>query len=127
MLDGLHTNSVAEALDISDSHHWTRQPPRSDRARLRFLNSRNIDLAVLISRLNTTPQILQSILTDKASAPDKVLSQAILKEVIRLWQPRVRRRAHRDFGVQQHWGCTSAAGSASKRQQDPPTTAASAS
>jgi hypothetical protein len=102
MLDRLHTNSVAEALDIADAHHWTRQPPLSDRARLRFLNSRGADLSTLAGHLHTTPRTLQSILTNKRNAPNEALRQAILKEVIRLWQPRVRRRAHRAIGDQQH-------------------------
>lgn len=61
MLDQLCTDSVAEALDIADGHHWTRQPPRSDRARLRFLASHSADLATLAGRLNTTPQTLQRL------------------------------------------------------------------
>ncbi|QLH19374.1 hypothetical protein [Streptomyces sp. Rer75] len=100
MLDRLHTDSVAEALDIADAHHWTRQPPCSDRARLRFLMSRSTDLATLASRLNTTPQALQRILTNQVR--NEALSQAILKDVIRLWQPRIRRRAHRVLAEQQH-------------------------
>ncbi|MFJ3644452.1 telomere-protecting terminal protein Tpg [Streptomyces murinus] len=102
MLDRLYTDSVAQALDIADAHHWTRQPPRSDRARLRFLTSRNADIAALAARLNTTPKTLQRILTDQPTRPDEELSQAILKEVIQLWQPRIRRRAHRAITDQQH-------------------------
>lgn len=102
MLDRLQTDSVAEALDIADAHHWTRQPPRSDRARLRFLSSRGTDLATLASSLNTTPRALKNIITSQPGSPNEALSQTIFKEVIRLWQPRVRRRAHRAIGEQQH-------------------------
>ncbi|NEB04243.1 hypothetical protein [Streptomyces sp. SID13726] len=102
MLDRLHTDSVAEALDIADAHHWTRQPPRSDRARLRFLTSHTPDLAALAGLLNTTPRTLQHILIRQSATPNEALSRAILKEVIRLWQPRIRRRAHQNIGVHQH-------------------------
>jgi hypothetical protein len=102
MLDRLLTNSVAEALDIADARHWTRQPPRSDRARLRFLTSKGQDLATLASRLDTTPRKLQRVLANQPAAPDRELSQAILREVVRLWQPRIRRRAHQAVDEQQH-------------------------
>ncbi|MGY3206314.1 telomere-protecting terminal protein Tpg [Streptomyces sp. TE5632] len=102
MLDRLHTDSVAQALDIADAHHWTRRPPLSDRARLRFLTSKSTDLAALASRLNTTPRTLQRILAKQPTTPNEALSQAILKEVIRLWQPRIRRRAHQALSEQQH-------------------------
>ena len=36
----LHATTVTEALDRADLRHFTRQPPRSDRARLRYLMSR---------------------------------------------------------------------------------------
>lgn len=97
MLDGLYTNSIAEALDIADAHHWTRQPPRSDRARLRFLASQHTDIDTLATHLHTTPAIVQDILELRRTAQGTALHQTIVKEIIRLWQPRVRRRAHNEI------------------------------
>jgi hypothetical protein len=102
MLDQLSTASIAEALDIADAHHWTRQPPRSDRARLRFLASKEKDPAALSRRLGTTPQKLRRLLASQPGAANQELSRAILKEVVRLWQPRIRHRAHQVASQQQH-------------------------
>jgi hypothetical protein len=102
MLDRLHTDSIAQALDIADAHHWTRQPPRSDRARLRFLTSKHQNPTQLANRLNTSPRKLQRILTNQPTPPDEALSHAILKEVVRLWQPRIRRQAHQALCQGQH-------------------------
>ncbi|MFJ1550004.1 telomere-protecting terminal protein Tpg [Streptomyces sp. NPDC088246] len=93
MLNGYSTASITEALDIADTHHWTRQPPRSDRARLRFLASRHADLGALASHLSTKPGLVKAVMEERRDAPGS-LSQAIAKDVVRLWQPRVRRRAH---------------------------------
>jgi hypothetical protein len=38
------TSSIAHALDIADARHWTRQPPKSDWARLRFLQARHTSI-----------------------------------------------------------------------------------
>lgn len=101
MLDRLYTDSVAEALDIADAQHWTRPPPRSDQARLRFLTVRHTDLRDLALRLHTTPTALHRLLKSREPAPEP-LQQAIAREVIRLWQPRVRRRAHSKILTGQH-------------------------
>ncbi|MEU6325164.1 hypothetical protein [Streptomyces sp. NPDC047009] len=100
----MYTASVAEALDIADAHHWTRQPPLSDRARLRFLNAYHTDIHALAERLNTAPGTVRSILDRSQTTLDEPLRQAILREVIRLWQPRVRRRAHREIATDPHLG-----------------------
>ncbi|QYA98919.1 XRE family transcriptional regulator [Streptomyces anulatus] len=94
MLDDFYTASIAEALDFADTHHWTRQPPRSDSARLRFLATRYADLGALASRLGAKPRLVKEVMKGWRSAPGSVLSHAIARDVVRLWQPRVRRRAH---------------------------------
>jgi hypothetical protein len=104
MLDGLHTRSIAEALDIADAHHWTRQPPRSDHARLRFLLSHHTDIPALATRLRTTAATVQDILERRSTASAGPLHQAIVREIVRLWQPRVRRRIHQEVLAHQHRG-----------------------
>ncbi|MEI5011707.1 hypothetical protein RB196_34560 [Streptomyces sp. PmtA] len=95
----LSANTVHEALDRADARHWTRNPPRSPRARLAFLLSKSgHDPATLAARLHTTPQALESFASLPSSQggdqKDSALQQAVEREVIRLWQPRIRRRAH---------------------------------
>ncbi|MFE5729965.1 telomere-protecting terminal protein Tpg [Streptomyces sp. NPDC056528] len=95
----LSANTVQEALDRADARHWTRNPPRSPRARVAFLLSKNgHDHTALAARLRTTPQTLESFggppNSQGGEHEHSALQQAVEREVIRLWQPRIRRRAH---------------------------------
>jgi len=88
------TSSIAHALDIADADHWTRQPPASDQARLRFLLSRHTSITATARHLHTTPATLHKILRDRHAPVAKSLHQTLANEIIRLWQPGVRRRLH---------------------------------
>ena len=95
MLDNLpSTTSIAHALDVADADHWTRQPPKSDQARLRFLLTRHTGITATATSLHTTPATLHKILNDRHAPVAKSLHQAIANDTIRLWQPGVRRRLH---------------------------------
>ncbi|MGW6521723.1 telomere-protecting terminal protein Tpg [Streptomyces sp. NPDC054962] len=91
----LSADTVREALDRADSRHWTRNPPRSTRARLTYLlkQSRG-DKADLAHRLQSNPADLDELLSAERIPQADPLHQAVEREVVRLWQPRVRRRAH---------------------------------
>ncbi|MFF9795357.1 telomere-protecting terminal protein Tpg [Streptomyces bacillaris] len=92
----LNADTVQEALDRADARHWTRNPPRSPQARLNYLLCHHgHDLAVLAAHLDTTPHALNALQEPQASADQDSLLRAVEREVIRLWQPRIRRRAHR--------------------------------
>ncbi|TCR15954.1 hypothetical protein [Streptomyces sp. BK205] len=91
----LSANTIQEALDRADSRHWTRTPPHSIPARLTYLLKQNRhDTAALAYRLQTTPADLDALRTAARTSQDHPLHQAVEREVIRLWQPRVRRQAH---------------------------------
>lgn len=91
----LSANTVLEALDRADSRHWTRTPPLSARARLAYLlKHHRHDTAALTHRLEASPADLDALRTAGQMPQDHPLHQAVEREVIRLWQPRVRRRAH---------------------------------
>ncbi|KIF67151.1 hypothetical protein HY68_36260 [Streptomyces sp. AcH 505] len=105
MLNDLHTNSIADAIDIADAHHWTRQPPRSDHARLRFLLRHHTNIHTLAAHLHTTPATVEEILARRETPkPGGLLHRAIVKDLIRLWQPRVRHRIHQQVLAGQHLG-----------------------
>lgn len=90
----LHANTVTEALDRADQRHWTRQPPRSDRARLHNLLRREPGgLHTLATRLETAPDTLTALAAGNRPATD-TLHFALEREILRDWQPRVRRTAH---------------------------------
>lgn len=91
----LHANTVEEALDRADARHWTRQPPRSDRARMKYLLAQTKgQIGPLAALLATPPRDIQRILTGQHAADD-TLHRSVERQVLRLWQPRVRQRAHR--------------------------------
>ncbi|MES9525815.1 telomere-protecting terminal protein Tpg [Streptomyces capoamus] len=89
----LSADNVREALDRADSRHWTRNPPRSMRARLTYL-LKHYEPAALARRLQTTPSHLDALLGAQQVSEDQPLHQAVEREIVRIWQPRVRRRAH---------------------------------
>ncbi|WP_030267286.1 telomere-protecting terminal protein Tpg [Streptomyces violens] len=92
--------SITDALDRADMDLWTRQPPRSDSVRLRFLLSRHTGHNALAARLHISPAELQAALPGRRRAPSEQLHHAITREVARLWQPRVRSEAHSVLSVQ---------------------------
>ena len=89
----LNTLPVRDGLVRADRAHWTRQPPQSDHARLRFLLTQTPDIVALAARLGTTPRTLKRILDQQVRKCRKGLHQAIQAEAAALWQPRVRQRA----------------------------------
>ncbi|MFD7924031.1 telomere-protecting terminal protein Tpg [Streptomyces sp. NPDC059740] len=91
----LSANTIREALDRADSRHWTRKPPLSMRGQLAYLFKQyRHDSAALAHRLQTDPAALRVLRTLEQTPQDHPLRPAVEREVIRLWQPRVRRRAH---------------------------------
>jgi hypothetical protein len=117
----LYADTVEEALDRADSRHWTRPAPRSTRARLQFLTrQRDGGIPALAANLGTDEHILSQLLAGHRLPPDDSLHQVLEREVIRLWQPRIRRRAHQTIldnggmmtvSFRAWFGFTSAAGS----------------
>ncbi|RNG17857.1 telomere-protecting terminal protein Tpg [Streptomyces botrytidirepellens] len=92
----LYANTVGEALDRADSRHWTRPAPRSAKARLRFLlQPEDSSLPTLASRLGIHEALLHQVLTGHRPPADDPLYPALERETVRLWQPRIRRQAHR--------------------------------
>ncbi len=87
------TPVVRDALDRADQAHWTRQPPQSDHARLRYLLAHTRDVRDLAARLHTTPRTLNRVLGQRVRRCSDPLHRAVHTEVARLWQPRVRLRA----------------------------------
>ncbi|MGI3202522.1 hypothetical protein ACRJ4W_37435 [Streptomyces sp. GLT-R25] len=91
----LSAATVQEALDRADARHWTRSPPRSPRARLAFLlRHAGGDQAALAARLAVPAHELDSLRAVRRPSEDDPVQQAVERDVIRLWQPRIRHRAH---------------------------------
>jgi len=91
----LSAATVQEALDRADARHWTRNPPRSPRARLAFLlRQAGGDQTALATRLDVPVRDLDSLRTVRRPSEEDPVQQAVERDIIRLWQPRVRHRAH---------------------------------
>lgn len=91
----LHASTVTEALDRADQRHWTRQPPRSDRARLgHLLRHEPGGVQTLSARLGTTLDALARITAGTRLPADDPLHRTLEREVLHGWQPRIRRTAH---------------------------------
>ncbi|WP_069885798.1 telomere-protecting terminal protein Tpg [Streptomyces luteocolor] len=94
-LSRLSAATVQEALDRADSRHWTRNPPRSLRARLGYLIKQyGGDTVALAHRLSVTPTELDALRTAKQTPAEYPVHHTVEREIVRLWQPYVRRRAH---------------------------------
>ncbi|WP_405419401.1 telomere-protecting terminal protein Tpg [Streptomyces erythrochromogenes] len=94
--------SVAQALDLADSRHWTHQPPPSPAARLNHL-LRTQDIATLAARLFTNPATLTRWTHRDATILSSPQIQLIEREILRTWQAAIRHRAHRR--ILEHHGC----------------------
>jgi hypothetical protein len=90
----LSANTVQEALDRADSRHWTRTPPHSTRARLNYLLRQTRDETALARLLQISSADLNTVCDTGRTPSDHPLHQTVEREVLRRWQPRVRRRAH---------------------------------
>ncbi|MFC9462225.1 telomere-protecting terminal protein Tpg [Streptomyces sp. NPDC056983] len=91
----MSAGTVQEALDRADSRHWTRNPPRSLQARLGYLlKQHHGDTVALANLLSLTPTELDALRTAKQTPAEHPVHQAAEREVVRAWQPQVRRRAH---------------------------------
>jgi len=85
---------VAEALDEAARQVLTRTPPRSTRARVRFLLGRcGGRTGVVAQRLGVDPRSVRRYLRGDRRNPPAAVTARLDAEVRRLWQPRVRRRA----------------------------------
>jgi hypothetical protein len=91
----LSAATVQEALDRADARHWTRNPPRSPRARLAFLlRQAGGDQSALATRLDVPAHEFDVLRTVRRPSEGDPVQQAVERDIIRLWQPRIRRRAH---------------------------------
>ncbi|MET9437547.1 hypothetical protein [Streptomyces sp. NPDC006551] len=94
--------SVAQALDLADARHWTRQPPKHPTARLNHLLLAQ-DIATLAARLFTHPETLTFWRQCDTTSLSDSQTRLIEREILRTWQTAIRHRAHRR--ILDHHGC----------------------
>ncbi len=85
---------IGDSLDKAETAAFTRQPPRSAPARMRFLvrSEKGSTLAVA-RRLGVSQRTVERYLKGTFKQPRPELAERLAREVRRDWQPRVRRRA----------------------------------
>ncbi|MFF7245966.1 telomere-protecting terminal protein Tpg [Embleya sp. NPDC008237] len=85
---------IADGLDQAAQHVLTRNPPRSTKARIRFLVSKHQGRTRNVARLlGVSQRTIERYLKGDRKNPPPPVNAKIDAEVRRLWQPRVRRRA----------------------------------
>ncbi|MGW9213230.1 telomere-protecting terminal protein Tpg [Embleya sp. NPDC055664] len=85
---------IGDGLDQAAQHVLTRKPPRSTKARVRFLMSKNQNRTRIVAALlGVSQRTVERYLKGDRKNPPGPVNARIDAEVRRLWQPRVRRRA----------------------------------
>lgn len=93
----LTCTSIAQALDLADARHWTRQPPKRPATRLRHL-LRTQETTALALRLFVRPDALTRWSQgDHSSLDPAQIPTLIEREIYRTWQTRIRHRAHQQI------------------------------
>ncbi|MFI1585585.1 telomere-protecting terminal protein Tpg [Embleya sp. NPDC020630] len=100
---------IGDGLDQAAQHVLTRKPPKSTKARVRFLMSKNQGRTHNVAAvLGVSQRTIERYLKGDRKHPPPVVAARIDAEVRRLWQPQVRwraraarsRRGRRDRGDQ---------------------------
>ncbi|CAL9331832.1 telomere-protecting terminal protein Tpg [Streptomyces sp. enrichment culture] len=87
-------SKLLEGLARAERALFTRLAPKSARARMKFLRTReNGSTKSLAERLGVSRKTVQRYLSGASTKPNKRLQQALVQETESKWQPKVRARA----------------------------------
>jgi transcriptional regulator with XRE-family HTH domain len=85
---------ILEALARAERAVFTRPAPKSAKARMKFLRTREGgSTAAVAKRLGTSRRTVERYLAGKLKTPQKRLQAALVEETESEWQPQVRARA----------------------------------
>ncbi|WP_327330502.1 MULTISPECIES: telomere-protecting terminal protein Tpg [Streptomyces] len=89
-----HRGKVLEALVRAERKLFTRPAPKSAKARMKFLRTREGgSTAAVAKRLGTSRRTVERYLAGKLTKPQKRLAAALVEETESEWQPQVRAHA----------------------------------
>ncbi|MFD4537544.1 telomere-protecting terminal protein Tpg [Kitasatospora sp. NPDC058397] len=87
---------ITDAIDRAAPEHFTKAPPKSAQAQMRLLaKAAKGDTAVLAARLGVSRRTVERYLAGQRKTPRAALREALKREVQRVWQPGIRRRARK--------------------------------
>jgi transcriptional regulator with XRE-family HTH domain len=92
---------IGAGLEKAAEAAFTRKPPKSTQARVRFLvNQEKGSTRRVAGLLGVSQRSVERYLTGERKHPPKAIADRIEGEVRRRWQPRVRARARRQAATQ---------------------------
>ncbi|MER8102922.1 XRE family transcriptional regulator, partial [Kitasatospora sp. NPDC094016] len=87
---------ITDAIDRAAPEHFTKAPPKSAQAQMRLLaKAAKGDTAALAARLGVSRRTVERYLAGQRKTPRAALREALKREVQRVWQPGIRRRARK--------------------------------
>jgi hypothetical protein len=86
---------IGDSLDAADQQVFTRQPPKSTQARVRYLVSQVKTTRAAAELLGVSQRSVERYLTGQRKNPPRVITDRLDAEVRRRWQPKVRQRARK--------------------------------
>lgn len=90
--------SFGEGLDRALEAVFTRKPPQSAQAQMRYLVKQLKDTRAVAEALGVSQRTVERYVAGKLKRPREDLRGRIGREVARRWQPQVRARARRKAG-----------------------------
>jgi hypothetical protein len=89
-------DEISEALERGDGLHLTRTPPKSAQAQIRLLvKTAKGNTATVAAQLGVSRRTVERYLAGQRKTPRAALRAALQREVLKVWQPRVRQQARR--------------------------------
>ncbi|NUH42862.1 helix-turn-helix domain-containing protein [Streptomyces samsunensis] len=88
---------IHDALERAENEVVTRQPPKTPLAQIRLLmRAEKGSTKAVASRLGVSQRTVERYLAGQRKNPRKPLAAALVREVAKAWQPRVKRRRRQE-------------------------------
>lgn len=87
---------IGDAIDRAAPVHFTQELPKSAQAQMRALvKAAKGDKKAVAAALGVDPNTVRRYLTGQRKHPRSALREALVRELSRVWQPGIRRKARR--------------------------------
>jgi hypothetical protein len=94
-------NEIDRALDRAGTEQFTRQPPKTPLAQIRLLlRAEKGSTGAVAARLGVSQRTVERYLKGQRKRPRKALTDALDREVKKVWQPRIRQQARKRAATQ---------------------------
>ncbi|MGW4806449.1 telomere-protecting terminal protein Tpg [Kitasatospora sp. NPDC004272] len=87
---------IGDAIDRAAPEHFTQSLPKSAQAQMRALvKAAKGDKKAVAAALGVDPNTVRRYLTGQRKQPRSALREALVRELAKVWQPGIRRKARR--------------------------------